>query len=316
MKHRLTALVAAFLFMFVRAMPAVAAELEVFAGSASKPATTELVALFEAETGHRVELFLGSSGELLSQMKIARRGDIYFPGSSDYMERAKRDGLIAGETEKIVAYLIPAINVARGNPKGVKGLEDLARPDVRAAIANPRHVCVGLYAVEALESAGLGAEIRPRIMGYTESCAKTVRIVEPRQNRKRASPATSAAPNRVYAGGRHNAFQKCRPGKGVHRVCLLGKEQANIREMGLHNARRRSPPFCAGGENRRGIHAARGMVIRLDAGIIKNRTLFRSPGKGDLCSAAFLHRGFVPGGVGAHFLQLSARQAIRDHGLA
>ncbi len=177
MKHRLTALVVAFLFMFVLAMPVAAAELEVFAGSASKPATEELVALFEAETGHRVELFFGSSGRLLSQMKIARRGDIYFPGSSDYMERAKRDGLIAGETEKIVAYLIPAINVARGNPKGVKGLEDLARPDVRAAIANPRHVCVGLYAVEALESAGLGAEIRPRIMGYTESCAKTANMI-------------------------------------------------------------------------------------------------------------------------------------------
>jgi molybdate transport system substrate-binding protein len=159
------------------ANPAGAAELELFAGSASKPAVEELVALFEAETGHSIKLFLGSSGNLLSQMKIARRGDIYLPGSSDYMERARRDGLIVAETERVVAYLIPAINVPKGNPKGIAGLKDLARKDVRAAIANPRHVCVGLYAVEVLENAGLGAEVAPNLIGYTDSCAKTANMV-------------------------------------------------------------------------------------------------------------------------------------------
>jgi len=173
---RLMAL-AFFLFALCRGTPAIAAELEFFAGAASKPAIEELVALFETETGHRVKLFLGCSENLLSQMKISRRGDIYFPGSSDYMQRAERDGLIVGGTEKIVTYLIPAINVAKGNPKGIKGLEDLARDDVRVAIANPHYVCVGLYAVEVLEHAGLGNDVRPRIMGYTESCAKMANMV-------------------------------------------------------------------------------------------------------------------------------------------
>ncbi len=177
MKHKLIATLAFFLFVLFRGTPASAADIEFFAGAASKPAIEELVALFEAETGHSVKLFLGCSENLLSQMKISRRGDIYFPGSSDYMQRAKRDGLIVGGTEKIVAYLIPAINVAKGNPKGIKGLEDLARDDVRVAIANPRYVCVGLYAVEALEHAGLGDDVRPRITGYTESCAKMANLV-------------------------------------------------------------------------------------------------------------------------------------------
>lgn len=177
MKHWLFALASALLLTLCRTMPAGAAELELFVGSASKPATEELVALFEAETGHRVKLFLGSSGNLLSQMKIARRGDIYFPGSSDYMELAKRDGLIVAETERIAAYLIPAINVPKGNPKEITGLRDLSRQDVKVAIANPRHVCVGLYAVEALENAGLGSEIRPKLIGYTDSCAKTANMV-------------------------------------------------------------------------------------------------------------------------------------------
>lgn len=177
MKNGLPVLLLAVCLALSPAASVDAAELELFAGSASKPAVEELVALFEAETGHSVKLFLGSSGNLLSQMKIAHHGDIYLPGSSDYMERAKRDGLILEETERIAAYLIPAINVAKGNPKKITGLKDLARKDVRAAIANPRHVCVGLYAVEVLEHAGLSDEIKPNLIGYTDSCAKTANMI-------------------------------------------------------------------------------------------------------------------------------------------
>jgi len=166
-----------FLFALCRGTPAFADEIEFFAGSASKPATEELVALFEAETGHTVKLFLGSSGNLLSQMKIARRGDIYFPGSPDYMKIAREDGIVIPESERIVTYLIPAINVQRGNPKGIRNLSDLAGKDIRVAIGNPRHVCVGLYAVEILDYNNLEAEVRPRIIGHTESCANTANMV-------------------------------------------------------------------------------------------------------------------------------------------
>lgn len=152
-------------------------EIELFAGSASKPATEEMVKAFEAETGHTVIVHFGSSGDLLSQMKIAKRGDLYFPGSPDYMKKAVEDGVVAPGAEKIVTYLIPAINVQRGNPKHIRSLEDLQREHIRVAIGNPHHVCVGLYAVEIIEHAGLAEAVRPRIRGYTESCAKTANLV-------------------------------------------------------------------------------------------------------------------------------------------
>ena len=157
--------------------PALAGELEFFAGSASKPATQELVQLFEAETGHTVQVHFGSSGNLLSQMKIAKRGDVYFPGSPDFMKLAVDGEVVPRDTEKIVTYLIPAINVQKGNPKRIGSLADLAKEDMRVSIGNPHHVCVGLYAVEILEEADLAEQVRPRIRGYTESCAKTANIV-------------------------------------------------------------------------------------------------------------------------------------------
>jgi molybdate transport system substrate-binding protein len=95
-----------------------AEELLVFAGAASKPPTEEVAKVFEAKTGVKVYLTFGGSGFVLSQMTLAKKGDIYFPGSSDYMEIAKKKDLVFPETERNVVYLVPAINVQKGNPKG------------------------------------------------------------------------------------------------------------------------------------------------------------------------------------------------------
>jgi len=151
--------------------------LEVFVGSATKPAVEEATALFEKKHGVKVYLHFGGSGKVLSEMKLARRGDVYLPGSSDFMELAKKEGLVVPESERRVVYLVPAINVPRGNPKNIRSLEDLARPGVRVGIARPDSVCVGLYAAEVLERSGLAARIKPNIVTHAESCEKTAQLV-------------------------------------------------------------------------------------------------------------------------------------------
>ena len=151
--------------------------IELFVGSASKPATEEAGALFEKKTGAKLVLHFGGSGQMLSQLRLAGRGDIFFPGSSDYMELAKREKDVIPETEKTVVYLIPAINVPKANPKGIARLQDLAKPGVRVGIARPDAVCVGLYAAETLEKAGLAAQVRSNIVTQVESCEKTAQLV-------------------------------------------------------------------------------------------------------------------------------------------
>jgi len=151
--------------------------LELFVGSASKPATEEAATAFEDKTGCRVLLHFGGSGAMLSQMKLTRRGDLYFPGSSDFMELAKREKLVVAETEKIVVYLLPAINVPANNPKKIEKLSDLAKPGVRVGIARPDAVCVGLYAVEVLVHNKVADAIKPNIVTHAESCEKTAQLV-------------------------------------------------------------------------------------------------------------------------------------------
>ena len=108
----------------------------VYAGAASKPPTEEAAKLYEKKTGVKIELVIGGSGYMLSQMKLAKQGDIYFPGSSDYMEKAKREGIVYPDTEKVIVYRVPSINVVKGNPHNIKTLQDLAKPGIRIAIAD------------------------------------------------------------------------------------------------------------------------------------------------------------------------------------
>lgn len=155
-------------------------EIYVFAGAASKPPTEEVAKAFEIKTGVKVNLTFGGSGFVLSQMALAKKGDIYFPGSSDYMELAKKKNLVLPESERAVVYLVPAINVQKGNPKKVKSLSDLTNPGLRVAIANPEGVCVGLYAVEIIEKnlkPSDVAALRKNLVNYTESCEKTATAI-------------------------------------------------------------------------------------------------------------------------------------------
>ncbi|MCX8111519.1 MAG: molybdate ABC transporter substrate-binding protein [Syntrophorhabdaceae bacterium] len=168
------------LMIMLSITPAFCNELIIFAGAAGKPPTEEAAKVFERTTGIKVSLIFGGSGFVLSQMALTKKGDLYFPGSSDYMEIAKKKGLVLSDTEQYVVYLVPAINVQKGNPKQIKTLKDLTRPGLKVAIANPEGVCVGVYAVEIIEK-NLNMQektaLKNNIMNYTESCEKTATAI-------------------------------------------------------------------------------------------------------------------------------------------
>lgn len=148
-----------------------------FCGSAGKPALEECAEAFEDRTGIKVELHFGGSGKMLSELEISKRGDLYVPGSPDYMTKATRDGVVYAETAKIIVYLVPAIIVQKGNPKNITCLADLAKPGITVGIGDPESVCVGEYAKEVLEVNGLYDEVETNIVVHAESCSKTAALI-------------------------------------------------------------------------------------------------------------------------------------------
>ena len=157
-----------------------AKSINVFAGSASQPPLEEAAKTFEQKTGIKVNFSFGGSGTVLSQMILSQSGDLYVPGSPDYLIKAQARGVIAAnDNGKILSYLVPAILVQKGNPKNIKSLSDLLRPDVSVGIANPASVCVGLYAVEVLDKNGLLDALKQAgtVKTYADSCEKTATLI-------------------------------------------------------------------------------------------------------------------------------------------
>jgi molybdate transport system substrate-binding protein len=151
--------------------------LVIFAGSAGKPPLDEAARLFRSRTGIPVEVTYGGSGTVLSQMILARTGDLYIPGSQDFMDVAETKQAVDPATRSILAYLIPAIAVQKGNPLGINSLQNLARPGLRVGLGNLETVCLGVFGKEILQTAGLWDQVSPNIVVYTKSCDDTATVL-------------------------------------------------------------------------------------------------------------------------------------------
>ena len=120
-------------------------------GSFRKP-VNELADLFEHLTGRRVTRTFAGSGELLLQMEQARQGDVYIC-HDPYAALATEKGM--ARRFHTVAYLHPTIAVRKGNPKGVKGLMDLLRPDLKVGLPHRRYSTCGQITWATLRKHGL-----------------------------------------------------------------------------------------------------------------------------------------------------------------
>ncbi|OPY64252.1 MAG: putative binding protein precursor [Syntrophorhabdaceae bacterium PtaU1.Bin034] len=146
---RLTALV---FFVLAIIGPAQAKEkLMVFCGAGFKMPMEEVITAFTKQSGTAIDVSYGSVGTVLSQVSFSRQGDVVVVPSPDTMEKARAKGHIAPGSTRDLGYVVPSINVQKGNPKGIRTLADMARPGIRVAIANPETVFVGMLAVEIVD---------------------------------------------------------------------------------------------------------------------------------------------------------------------
>ena len=144
----------------------------VYAGSVNIPPLEEIISEYSGD----VKTVYGGSGNILSQAIISKRGDIYIPGSNEFMDLAIEKGVVYEESVRKLAYIIPVIVVRKDNPKNIKRLGDLVKDDVRLAIANPKSVAIGLYAVEMFEYNGL--DVKKNIVAKTKSFSDLLTLLK------------------------------------------------------------------------------------------------------------------------------------------
>jgi len=136
--------------------------LHLYCGAGIRPFMDAAIEQFQQQHSDiRVVASYAGSGCLLSQLTFARRGDLYMPGEDFYLNQAKDRGFIT--SDKLVGYFEPVLIVQKGNPKGVKGINDLARPGLKVGVGEPEAAAVGRAAADILQKANLTEQVKPNI---------------------------------------------------------------------------------------------------------------------------------------------------------
>lgn len=128
--------------------------LYIYCGAGIRPFLDKAIEAYTAANPHiRIDAGYAGSGCLLSQLTFARRGDLYLPGEDFYLNQAHERGYTEGD--RLIGFLEPVILVQKGNPKGIRGVEDLAKPGMRVGLGEPGAAAIGIAAEEILKKANL-----------------------------------------------------------------------------------------------------------------------------------------------------------------
>lgn len=150
----------------------------VAAAASMQFAFDELKAIFEKETGYRVNLVYGSTGQLVQQIENGAPYDLIAAANTEYVDRLTHQNLVLPES--VALYAQGQIVLATNRASGIKAttLTDLLSNDIlHIAIANPEHAPYGLAAKQALQSTGIWDEIQDKVV-YAENIRQALQYVQ------------------------------------------------------------------------------------------------------------------------------------------
>jgi len=129
-----------------------AGSLLVYCAAGIKNPVTEIAREYEREFDVKVELQFGGSGTLLSNLRVAKKGDLYVAADTGYIDKAREWDLLAEAIP--LAYQRPTIAVPKGNPDKIQGVADLLSEGVKIALANPDAASIGKQTKILMERLG------------------------------------------------------------------------------------------------------------------------------------------------------------------
>jgi len=130
-------------------------------GAGLQPPMDKIGEIYFTRTGTRVDFSYAGAGMLLATLNSTRRGDLYIPGESFYVDLARERGFVADE--KPVLFFKPVIIVQEGNPKNIRSLRDLTRSGLRVAIGDPEALAVGPVTQRILQRAGIRDAVQKNV---------------------------------------------------------------------------------------------------------------------------------------------------------
>jgi molybdate transport system substrate-binding protein len=127
-------------------------ELELLCGSSFPKPMEQLRAELTAQTGIQVPTTIAGSEDFLPLVKAGQKGDILVTHDPflDYVRDANSlfDYVHVG-------FVAPVLAVQKGNPKGLRSIEDLTQPGLKVALTDPQYSTCGEMVYALLEKKGI-----------------------------------------------------------------------------------------------------------------------------------------------------------------
>ena len=142
--------------------------LMVYCGAGIRPPMEEIGKRYEDETGIKVQYVYGGSAQLLAQIELTKKGDLFLPGEEFYIDIAAKKGLIT-DVKETIAYWVPVILVQKGNPKQIKGLEDLIKEGIRVGVGDERICAIGMITEKIFIKNKMKDEVEKNIIVRTST---------------------------------------------------------------------------------------------------------------------------------------------------
>lgn len=154
-------------FCILAATPVQAEQINVAAASDLNFAIKEIIQQFEGDTGHKVQLTLGSSGNFYAQIVNGAPFDVFLSADLNYPRQLEK----AGRAVPGTTFIYAVGGIALWVPKSSKiklealGMRALLEPSVRKiAIANPEYAPYGRAAVAAMQKAGVYDLVKSKLV--------------------------------------------------------------------------------------------------------------------------------------------------------
>ena len=142
-----------------------ATALTVYCAAGLKQPVEAIAAKYRAEFGVEVQLQYGPTGALISNLRVAKRGDLFIAADDGSVADARKYELVREVLPLVRQH--PVIAVRAGNPKNIRTLADLLRDDVKLALTNPDAASISRVSKAALGDTWAKLAARATVMKPT-----------------------------------------------------------------------------------------------------------------------------------------------------
>lgn len=156
-------------------------DLTIFAAASLTEAFTEIGEAFKAaHPGTEVTFNFTGSQQLAQQLAQGAPADVFASANQLQMEAVVEAGRVVAGNPQVFAHNRLVVIYPKGNPAGLAGLRDLAKPGLKLVLA-AKEVPVGGYTIQFLEKASqssdFGADFMDRVLSNVVSYEENVRAV-------------------------------------------------------------------------------------------------------------------------------------------